>query len=105
MIGNCDIMNLYNAEKNSFLKHVKNLVPRIVTYDGNFAFCLIERHDPKKYYCFLSKFGFADKDTYCPGDVIKKLSLEDYFQISNRLRLLNFKINLKKIIYDSNRNK
>lgn len=106
MIGNCDMMNLYyDAEKNPFLKNTKDLVPRIVIYDGNFAFCLIERHNPKIYYCFLSKFGLGYRYTYVTNDVIKKLSLEDYFKISYRLRSLGFKINLKKIIYDSNRNK
>ena len=99
------MMNLYNAEKNSFLKGAKDLVPRIVTYDNTFGFCLMEKKHPKTYYCFLSKFGFMDKDRYRIGDVIKKLSFEDYFKISNRLRLLNIKFNLKKIIYDSNRNK
>lgn len=105
MTGIYNKITLYDAEKNPFLKQVKNLVPRIVTYGGNFAFCLIERHNPKTYYCFLSKFGFLDKDKYYPNDVIEKLSLEDYFKISYRLRSLGFKINLKKIIYDSNRYK
>lgn len=105
MIGNYDMISIYDVEKNSFLKNAKDLVPRIVTYDGTFGFCLMEKKHPKTYYCFLSKFGFADKDRYCHGDVIKKLSFGYYFQISNRLRILNFKLNLKKIIYDSNRNK
>lgn len=96
MTGIYNRMNLYKAEKNPFLKHVKNLVPRIVTYNGTFAFCLIERHDPKAYYCFLSIFGFADKDTCFPNDVIKKMSLEDYFKISYRLKSLRLKFNLKK---------
>jgi hypothetical protein len=105
------MMDIYDAKKNSFLKNAKDLVPRIVIYDdaflsnSSFGFCLVEKKYPKTYYCFLSMFGFMDKDRYCIGDVIKKLSFEDYFKISNRLRLLNIKFNLKKIIYDSNRNK
>jgi len=107
MIGMYNRMSLYNAEKNVFLKNAKDLVPRIVTYGRDFAFCLIEKHGFTNpyYYCFLSKFGFSDTDVYCHGDVIKKLSLEDYFKISYRLKGLGLKFNLKKIIYDSNRNK
>lgn len=106
MIGNCDMMNLYDAEKNPFLKNTKNLVPRIVIYGQNInALCLIEKQYPKTYYCFFSIFGFVDKENYRAGDVVKKLSLGDYFRISNRFRLSNIKFNLKKIIYDSNRNK
>lgn len=105
MIGNCDMIDLYNAEKNVFLKNAKDLVPRIVTYYDTYAFCLMEKHGPKAYYCFISKYGISDKDVCYPSDVIKKLSLEDYFKISYRLRKMSLKINLKKIIYDSNRNK
>ena len=100
-----NMMNLYNTEKNPYLEIVKNLVPRIVTYSGNFAFCLIEKDKPQKYYCFLSKYWLHDMMTYCSGDVIKKMSLEDYFKTSYILKRLGFKFNFKKIIYDSNRNK
>ena len=100
------MMDVYNGEKNSYLKNAKGLVPRIVTYNNdNFALCLIEKHNPKKYYCFITKYGLHDKMAFYRGDVIKKLSLEDYFKISYRLKELKFKFNLKKIIYDSNRNK
>ena len=106
MIGNCDTMHLYDAEKNPFLKNTKDLVPRIVIYGQNInALCLIEKKYPKTYYCFFSIFGFADKEKYRVGDVVKKLSLRDYFQISNTFRLSHIKFNLKKIIYNSNRNK
>lgn len=106
MIGNCDMMNLFDAEKNPFLKSTKDLVPRIVIYDQNIdALCLIEKKYPKTYYCFFSRYGYADKEKYRTGDYVKKLSLGDYFRISNRLMLSNIKFNLKKIIYDSNRNK
>ena len=98
-------MNVYNAEKNPYLKNTKDLVPRIVKYDDNFAICLIEKRNPKKYYCFLTKYGFYDKILRYRSDVIKKMSLEDYFKISCRLKELRLKFNLKKIIYDSNRNK
>jgi len=98
-------MDVYNGEKNSFLKNAKDLVPRIVTYNDTFALCLIEKHNPKKYYCFITKYVFHDEMAYYPGDVIKKLSLEDYFKMSCRLKGLRLKFNLKKIIYDSNRNK
>lgn len=105
MTGTYNKMNLYKAETNPYLKHTKNLVPRIVAYNGTFGFCLIEKHRPKAYYCFLTKYGVFDRDIYCSSDVIVKLSLADYFKISDRLRSLRLKINLKKIIYDSNRNK
>ena len=105
MTGIYNKMKLYRAETNPFLKHAKNLVPRIVTFNGIFVFCLIERRYPKTYYCVVEKLRIVDKDEYCRGDVIGKLSLEDYFQTSNRLMSLKTKINLKKIIYDSNRNK
>ena len=107
MIGTYDEIRIYNGEKNYGLKKVKDLVPRIVTFDDRFAFCLIEKHchNPKSYYCFLSELGLADRAITCLGDTIKKLSLGDYFKTSYRLRDLRLKINLKKIIYDSNRNK
>ncbi len=96
MIGNCDMMNLYKAEKNFFLKNAKDLVPRIVIYDDTYAFCLMEKRNPKTYYCFLSKYGLSDKDVCYPSDVIKKLSLEDYYKMSYRLRGMSLKFNLKK---------
>lgn len=105
MTGTYNKMNLYDGEKNPYLKYTKNLVPRIITYNGAFAFCLIEKHYPEIYYCFLTKYGVFDADKYSPIDVIEKLSLEDYFKISYRLKSLRLKFNLKKIIYDSNRNK
>jgi len=105
MTGIYHRMNLYDGEKNPYLKHTKNLVPRIVKYGDTFGFCLVEKHYPEIYYCFLSGYGVFDADRYCLGDAIEKLSLSDYFKISYRLRSLKLKINLKKIIYDSNRNK
>ena len=105
MTGIHDSINIYDGEKNYYLKKAKDLVPRIVAYDNTIAFCLIEKHRSKLYYCFLTKLGFADKAIYCLGDSISKLSFEDYFRISYRLRSLSLKFNLKKIIYDSNRNK
>jgi len=103
MTGNYD--GFYKEEKNLFLKNTKDLVPRIVTYDRNFAFCLIERHNLATYYCLITKYGISDINGYCRGDAIEKLSLVDYFKISYRLKALRLKLNLKKIIYDSNRNK
>ncbi len=107
MTGIHNSTNLYDGEKNPFLKRVTNLVPRIVIYDGTSAFCLVEKDHPKTYYCFFSKrgLGIAHKEIYCLDDAMEKLSLADYFEISYRLRRLKLKINLKKIIYDSNRNK
>jgi hypothetical protein len=99
------MIDFYNEEANSILRNAKDLVPRIVTYDRNFAFCLIERHNPTKYYCLTTKYGIADRNRCCRGDAIKKLSLEYYFKTSYRLKRLGYKLNLKKIIYDSNRNK
>jgi hypothetical protein len=109
MTGIYNIRGFYDGEKNPSLKRVKNLVPRIVTYDDTYALCLIEKYNHieyhDSYYCFLSKYGVTDKDKWCYGDTIKKPSLEDYFKISYRLKELGLIFNLKKIIYDSNRNK
>jgi hypothetical protein len=98
-------MNVYNSQNNSFLKEAKNLVPRTITYGGEVAFGLVDKRNKNRYYCFLSKYGITDRERVCPGDVTSELSLTDYFNASRRLLALKLKLNLKKIIYDSSRNK
>ena len=101
-------MDGYILHKNCFLKEAKDLVPRTITYGGNVAFGLVEKKTVKDndyYYCFLSRYGIIDIERVWEGDVISKLSLTDYFNFSERLLHLKFKLNFRKIIYDSNRNK
>lgn len=109
MIGNYEsVMNVYKLYNNNFLRGTKNLVPRTITYGGSVAFGLVENETVKNndyFYCFLSRYGIIDRERVCEGDVVSKLSLIDYFNFSERLLGLKLKLNLRKIIYDSNRNK
>ena len=102
------VMNAYNLYDGDFLRGTKNLVPRTITYGGSAAFGLVEKNTVKNndyYYCFLSRYGIINKEKVCEGDVVSKLSLTDYFNFSERLLGRKLKLNLRKIIYDSNRNK
>jgi hypothetical protein len=102
------MMDVYNSRKNKFLREAKNLVPRIIAFSGEVAFCLVDKtvkNNYPYYYCFLTRYGIIDRDRMSKGDEVLKLSLTDYFNMSQRLLGLKLKINLKEIIYDSNRNK
>ena len=98
-------MDVYNSHNNKFLRKAKNLVPRIIAFSGDVAFCLVDKTVKKYYYCFLTRHGIIDKERISKGDEVLKLSFTDYFNMSQRLLDLKLKFNLKKIIYDSNRNK
>lgn len=100
-------MDVYDSHNNTFLKRVKNLVPRKIKYGTHMAFGLVEKNVVKNndYYCFISDISIFERERAFHDDVISKLSLTDYFNISNRLLGLKLKLNLRKIIYDSNRNK
>jgi hypothetical protein len=99
------MIDFYKSHKNNFLKKAKNLVPRIIRYNDNAAFALVDKRNKNHYYCFLSTYGIRDRERVCEEDVVSKLSLTDYFNFSERLLHLKFKLNFRKIIYDSNRNK
>jgi hypothetical protein len=100
-------MDVYDSHNNIFLRKAKNLVPRKITYGSFMAFGLVEKNTVKNndYYCFISNCSVIGIERAVQDDVISKLSLTDYFNISNRLLDLKLKLNLRKIIYDSNRNK
>lgn len=100
-------MDVYDSHNNIFLRKAKNLVPRKITYGTHMAFGLVEKNvvNNNDYYCFISDINVFDRERAFQDDVISKLSLTDYFNISNRLLRLKLKLNLRKIIYDSNRNK
>lgn len=99
------MIKVYNEEKNPFLKNAKNLVPRTITFEGNVAFGLVDKRDKSHYYCFFTNCRISDIEPVYERDVISELSLMGYFNASEKLLALNRKLNLRKIIYDSNRNK